>query len=96
MKRELLYNLFTALFVLSLMSACQTEKEVRDVEVFQLEGDLDTTVFQQAPFEWRITPRYDYSKVFVTKLFLCQAEYDKDYLGAYKTCDNGKQTVYMT
>ena len=96
MKRELLYNLFTALFVLSLMGACQTEKEVRDVEVFHLEGDLDTTVFQQAPFEWRITPRFDYSKVFVTKLFLCQAEYDKDYLGAYKTCDNGKQTVYMT
>ena len=75
---------------------CSVNKDVKDADVFKLEGTTDTLLFKQAPFQWRVTPRYDYSKVYVTKLFLCQSEYDKEYLGAYKMRDNGSQTVYMT
>lgn len=63
---------------------------------YALEGPLDTIKFEQAPFEWHITPRHDYSQTYVTKLFLSQAEFDRDLLGLYKMRDNGKQTVYMT
>lgn len=56
----------------------------------------DTVFFQQCPFEWHVHPRFDYSQTLVTKLFLCQALYDGDYLGHFKMRDNGKQEVCMT
>ena len=63
--------------------------------VFTLEGPTQTTPFKQVPFTWRITPRHDYSQTYVTKLFLAQAEFDKDHLGHFKLRDNGRQTVCM-
>ena len=64
--------------------------------VFSLRGPVRTTPFRQADFKWEVTPRHDYSKAYVIKLFLCQAEFDGDHLGRYKLRDNGRQTVYMT
>lgn len=43
-------------------------------------------------FKMYVTPRHDYSKTFVTKLFMAQAEFD----GRYKRRDNGRTTVRMT
>ena len=86
----------TTIAALAVVCGCDGSKPARDADVFQPEGKSDTLFFEQAPFEWHVTPRYDYSKVFVTKLFLCQSEYDKEYLGAYKMRDNGQSTVYMT
>ena len=54
---------------------CSVNKDVKDADVFKLEGTTDTLLFKQAPFQWRVTPRYDYSKVYVTFLNL-----DKDKL----------------
>jgi len=54
-------------------------------------GPIDTTYFKQADFEWHITPRFDYSKTLVGKLFLSQAHWDEQ----FKLRDNGKQTNYM-
>ena len=65
-------------------------------EVFSLQGKTDTLLFKQVPFEWKVTPRYDYSKMMITKLFLCQAEYNGDFLGKCKIRDNGEKTVYLT
>ena len=87
---------FAALAGVIVLYGCQGGNMEKSAEVFLPEGKADTVLFKQAPFEWHITPRYDYSKVFVTKLFLCQAEFDKEYLGAYKMRDNGQSTVYMT
>ena len=87
MKRTfLLAALFAAAF-----SSCQVTPAA-DPDVFSLQEKADTLLFKQAPFEWKVTPRYDYSKMFTTKLFLCQAEYDGDFLGRCKTHDNGEQT----
>ena len=77
------------------VSCCQVT-QTTDPDVFSLQGKSDTLLFKQVPFEWKVTPRYDYSKMFTTKLFLCQAEYDGDFLGKCKIHDNGKQTVYLT
>ena len=91
------FLVFAAAVALSAaLCGCQGGKTEKSADVFRPEGKADTLLFKQAPFEWHITPRYDYSKVFVTKLFLCQAEFDKEYLGAYKMRDNGQSTVYMT
>lgn len=65
-------------------------------EVFSLQGKTDTLLFRQVPFEWKVSPRYDYSKMLITKLFLCQAEYNGDFLGKCKIRDNGEKTVYLT
>lgn len=70
--------------------------EAGNADVFTLDGDLRTTPFRQADFKWMVHPRHDYSKAYVLKLFLCQAEFDREYLGKYKMRDNGRQTVYMT
>ncbi len=82
--------------VLSLIAVFTTSFLVASVEEFSVGDIVQTTPFRQIPFKWCITPRHDYSKVFVTKLFLAQAEFDKEYLGRYKLRDNGKQTVFMT
>ena len=89
-------RLFAAMAGIMFLFSCQSGKTEKTVDVFLPEGKADTVLFKQAPFEWHITPRYDYSKVLVTKLFLCQAEFDKEYMGAYKMRDNGESTVYMT
>lgn len=57
----------------------------------QLKGTCDTTFFSQAAFEWHVTPRHDYSRTLMGKLFLSQAHYDEQ----FKLRDNGRQTVYM-
>ena len=85
-----------ALAMAAALFGCKGPKVQKDVDVFLPEGKADTVLFKQAPFVWHVTPRFDYSKVLVTKLFLCQAEYEKEYLGAYKMRDNGQSTVYMT
>ena len=85
---------FSLLLCSALLSACQEVKNNPDV--FALEGEPDTLRYEQADFHWHVSPRHDYSKTLVGKLFLCQAEYDKEYMGLYKMRDNGKQTVYMT
>ena len=82
--------------IVVVLCGCQGSRQAIDPDVFQPQGKADTVLFKQAPFEWHVTPRYDYSKVLVTKLFLCQAEFDKEYMGAYKMRDNGESTVYMT
>ena len=64
-------------------------------DVFTLDGPTRTTPFKQADFKWAVHPRHDYSKTYVAKLFLCQAEFEPERLGRYKMRDNGKQTVYM-
>lgn len=67
-----------------------------DADVFTLDEPIRTTPFKQADFKWVVTPRHDYSKMYVTKLFLSHAEYDREHLGRFKMRDNGKQTVRMT
>ena len=81
-----------ALTALSLLSSCREKQEVSDPDIYALDGPTDTAFYEQAPFEWRITPRHDYSKTYVLKLFMSQAEYDGDYMGKYKMHDNGRQT----
>ncbi|MBO4642440.1 MAG: hypothetical protein J5661_06245 [Bacteroidaceae bacterium] len=84
-----------ALTALSLLSSCREKQEVSDPDIYALDGPTDTAFYEQAPFEWRITPRHDYSKTYVLKLFMSQAEYDGDYMGKYKMHDNGRQTNYL-
>ncbi len=76
------------------MCACAAAES--GVDVFRLDGPTETLPFKQADFKWEVTPRHDYSKTFVTKLFLCQAEFDGEHLGKLKMRDNGKQKVHMT
>jgi len=88
-------------FVLGALAAmCVAPSSAADAEAhrdaFTLEGPARTNLFRQADFKWMVTPRHDYSKTYVTKLFLSQAEFDREYLGKYKMRDNGKQTVRMT
>ena len=66
-----------------------------NVDVFTLDGPVRTNAFKQADFKWAVHPRHDYSKTYVTKLFLSQAEFDPVHLGKYKMRDNGKQKVCM-
>ena len=84
------------LFLLALLlSACTPRQKALDPEVFRPEGHADTARYEQAPFQWHVHPRHDYSKTYVAKLFMSQAEYDGDYLGKYKMHDNGQQTNYL-
>ena len=71
-------------------------RTIRSADIYKLEGNVDTLRYEQVPFEWQITPRYDYSKMLVAKLFMGQAKHNGEYLGKYKLCDNGEQTVEMT
>ena len=89
-------RIIVAIAVLAAAMSCRQTSQPADPEVFSLQGEVDTLLFSQVPFEWKVTPRHDYSKMFTTKLFLCQAEYDGDFLGRYKMHDNGRQTVYLT
>ncbi|MCQ2164324.1 MAG: endo-alpha-N-acetylgalactosaminidase family protein [Bacteroidales bacterium] len=89
-------RIIIAIAVLAAAMSCRQTSQPADPEVFSLQGEVDTLLFSQVPFEWKVTPRHDYSKMFTTKLFLCQAEYDGDFLGRYKMHDNGRQTVYLT
>ena len=66
-----------------------------NADVFALEGPVKTNEFRQADFKWAVHPRHDYSKTYVVKLFLSQAEFDPVHLGKYKMRDNGKQQVCM-
>ena len=43
-------------------------------------------------FQMKVNLRHDYTKTFVTKIFMSQALFD----GRFKHRDNGKQTVYAT
>lgn len=85
----------TVILSLFILSGC-IHPVTEDADVFSIDAPSDTLLFKQVPFEWKITPRYDYSKVFTTKLFLCQAEYDGLFLGKYKVRDNGRRTVCLT
>ena len=59
----------------------------------QVHTQLDTVYADfKKDFKMYVTPRHDYSKTFVTKLFMAQAEFD----GRYKRRDNGRTTVRMT
>lgn len=69
--------------------------DAANVDVFTLDGPVKTNEFRQADFKWAVHPRHDYSKTYVAKLFLCQAEFGPDHLGKYKMRDNGRQKVYM-
>ena len=51
-----------------------------NVDVFTLDGPVKTNAFKQADFKWAVHPRHDYSKTYVTKLFLSQAEFDPVHL----------------
>lgn len=52
------------------------------------------TVYADFPkdFQMKVNLRHDYTKTFVTKIFMSQALFD----GRFKHRDNGKQTVYAT
>jgi len=42
-------------------------------------------------FKMYVTPRHDYTKTYVTKLFMCSSGFD----GRFKRRDNGSQKLYM-
>ena len=65
-----------------------------NADVFTLKGPVKTNAFRQAEFKWAVHLRHDYSKTYVTKLFLAMAEYDREYRGKLKNRDNGKQKVH--
>lgn len=87
--RKLLIFVFTAVAVIS----CKSGNVNPDIYV--LGNPADTSYFKQAPFEWHVTPRHDYSQTYVIKLFMSQALFDGDYMGRYKMHDNGLQTNYL-
>lgn len=76
----------------------QEEKKVseEDADIYSLGVTPGVLNFNQEPFVWKVTPRYDYSKLYMNKLFLCMADYDPEYLGWCKMRDNGSQSVNMT
>lgn len=78
-----------------IMTACGGNTSLSDPDIYTLEGPLDTVLYQQAPFEWHVTPRHDYSKTYVTKFFMSQALFEPEYMGRFKMRDNGEQTNYM-
>lgn len=56
-------------------------------------GKMDTTYADfQKNFKMHVTPRHDYTKTYVTKLFMCSSGYE----GQFKRRDNGKQELHMT
>ena len=78
-----------------LLAACGQNVTVSDPDIYSLEGKLDTVLYKQAPFEWKVNPRHDYSKTYVAKLFMSQALYEQEFLGKCKVRDNGEQTNYL-
>ncbi|MBR5034393.1 MAG: hypothetical protein IKX71_03725 [Bacteroidales bacterium] len=76
----------------------QEEKKIAEEEadIYSLGVTPGVLKFNQEPFVWKVTPRYDYSKLYMSKLFLCLADYDGEYLGWCKMRDNGKQEINMT
>ena len=76
----------------------QEGKNVTDAEadIYSLGVTPGVLQFKQEPFVWKVHPRYDYSKLYMSKLFLCMANYDPEYLGWCKMRDNGTQSVNMT
>ena len=91
MEKDMKYRVLCAITLASTFAATGAA----NVDVFTLEGPVKTNAFKQADFKWAIHPRYDYSKTYVTKLFLSQAEYEPEHLGKYKMRDNGRQKVCM-
>lgn len=85
---------FAALAVAA-SSILPVSAETANADVFTLDGSTRTTPFKQAEFKWAVHPRHDYSKTYVAKLFLAQAEFEPERLGRYKMRDNGRQTVCM-
>ena len=82
--------------VICLFSACrQKDRGQAETDIFFLEGHADTTYYEQAPFEWHVTLRHDYSETYVTKFSMCHADYDPEYLGKYRMRDNGKQILFL-
>lgn len=75
--------------------SCQQNVPTSNPDIYTLEEPLDTQHYQQAPFEWHVSPRHDYSKTYVTKFFMSQALFDPEYMGRFKMRDNGQQTNYM-
>jgi len=54
---------------------------------------MDTTYADfRKEFKMYVTPRHDYTKTYVTKLFMCSSGFD----GKYKRRDDGTQKLYMT
>ena len=76
----------------------QEEKKISeaDADIYSLGVTPGELPFRQEPFVWKVSPRYDYSKLYMNKLFLCMAGYDGEYLGWCKMRDNGTQTVNLT
>ena len=76
----------------------QEEKKVSeaDADIYDLGVTPGVLDFKQEPFVWKVSPRYDYSKLYMNKLFLGMANYDPEYLGWCKMRDNGTQTVNLT
>jgi len=76
----------------------QEEKKVSeaDADIYSLGVTPGVLQFRQEPFVWKVHPRYDYSNLYMNKLFLCMAGYDGEYLGWCKMRDNGTQSVNMT
>ena len=76
----------------------QEEKMISEAEadIYDLGVTPGVLNFNQEPFVWKVTPRYDYSKLYMSKLFLGMANYDGEYLGWCKMRDNGTQSVNLT
>ena len=81
--------LTTAIIISGALAQAQAQPKAQPQ--LKLSGPVDTTYFKHADFKWHITPRHDYSKTLVGKLFLSQAHFDE----IFKLRDNGKQTNYM-
>lgn len=57
---------------------------------------MEVHPFRPAPFTWQVTPRHDYARTFVTKLFMSQSLFDGELHGTFKLRDNGRQRNFLT
>jgi len=64
-----------------------------DIQTESKQATVFDTVYSSFSndFKLHVSPRHDYTKTYVTKLFMCSSGYD----GTFKRRDNGSQKVYM-
>ena len=78
---------------LCILSGC-CNSAPKDADIYTIEAPSDTLLFRQAPFEWHISPRFDYSKTLVLKLFLSDSKKLMDERG-FRYADSGEQDIVI-
>ncbi|MCF0175564.1 MAG: hypothetical protein HUJ94_01885 [Bacteroidales bacterium] len=81
-----------SVLILLVYGCCNSPK--KDADIFSIEAPSDTLLFRQAPFEWHISPRFDYSKTLVMKLFLSDSKKLTDERG-FRYADSGEQDIVI-